>query len=357
MTDQPTNTAETIAEKSADTLKTTSTAKAFSWESETRIGSGLDIIHLFQAAHNGQYYELPYSIDAHGKYFYSLLYMRSALQVKSNILGSSLVKNKWFTQQQMARLAMDYLWFGNAYLERVTSKTGKLLQLNHSPAKYTRRDKSQYCFIGNPQHAIDNARHIHRYASDSVYHLMQYDVNQEIYGVPEWLPAVQSAQLNEEATNFRLRYYRNGSHAGYIMYMTDPNFADADIDALEEQLKQSKGPGNFRNLLLYAPNGKSDGIKLIPISEVTAKDEFFNIKAISRDDQLAAARVPPNIMGIVPTNTSGFGSVKDAAEVFARNEVEPLQRIFEELNDWLGVEVFVFDPYVIETLSGENPAK
>ncbi|MFP3604649.1 hypothetical protein SB753_22365 [Paraburkholderia sp. SIMBA_053] len=38
-------------------------------------------------------------------------------------------------------------------------------------------------------------------------------------------------------------------------------------------LKNSKGPGNFRNLFMYAPNGKKDGIQVIPVSEVTAKDE------------------------------------------------------------------------------------
>ncbi|MBB6244156.1 hypothetical protein [Rhodanobacter sp. MP1X3] len=41
---------------------------------------------------------------------------------------------------------------------------------------------------------------------------------------------------------------------------------------------ESKGPGNFRNLFLYAPGGKKDGTQMIPISEVAAKDEFFNIK-------------------------------------------------------------------------------
>ncbi len=342
--------------KKQDTINPPPKAKAFTWASDIPINNGLEIITLFQAAHNGYFYELPYSINAHSKYFYSLLYMRSALQVKANILGSTLKNNRFLKQKEMAKLAMDYLWFGNAYLEKITSRTGKLLAIQHSPAKYTRRDKDNvYKFIGNIHHAIDSTHDIHKFAKDSIYHLMQYDVNQEIYGVPEWLPAVQSAQLNEEATKFRLRYYRNGSHAGYIMYMTDPNFLDEDIENLEEQLKHSKGPGNFRNLLLYAPNGKSDGIKLIPISEVTAKDEFFNIKAVSRDDQLAAARIPPNIMGIVPTNTSGFGSVTDAAKVFARNEVEPLQKVFEELNDWLGVKVFSFEPYQITT--GETPKK
>lgn len=129
--------------------------------------------------------------------------------------------------------------------------------------------------------------------------------------------------------------------------MTDGNINEQDIELLEEQLRLSKGPGNFRNLLMYAPNGKPDGIKLLPISEVAAKDEFFNIKAVSRDDQLAACRVPPNLIGIVPTNSSSFGNIADAARVFARNEVQPLQERFREINGWLSEEVIRFVPYEV----------
>ena len=100
-------------------------------------------------------------------------------------------------------------------------------------------------------------------------------------------------------------------------------------------------------MLLYSPNGNKDGIQLLPISEVAAKDEFMNIKAVSRDDQLAACRVPPNLIGIVPTNSSGFGSITDAAKIFARNEVQPLQERFTQINAWLGEEIVRFIPYDI----------
>ena len=39
------------------------------------------------------------------------------------------------------------------------------------------------------------------------------------------------------------------------MYVTDPAHDTKDIDSLREAVKSSKGPGNFRNLFLYAPNG------------------------------------------------------------------------------------------------------
>ncbi len=322
----------------------TSTSHFFTFSNPQEIHA-LELLNYFQSNFNGTYYEMPYSVNAHAKYFYTLLYLRSALQLKTQVLTSCAVHNVQLSHQDFEKFVMDYLWFGNAYLEKITNRQGKLLALHHSPAKNTRFvAEGKYCFIR--QSPIDGLS-IHHFKQDSVWHCMQGDVNQEIYGVPEWLPAVQSAQLNEAATKFRLRYYNNGSHAGYILYITDPAQDENDIEALQEALSQSKGPGNFRNLLYYAPNGEKDGIKLIPISEVTAKDEFSNIKAFSRDDQLAACRVPPNLMGIVPTNSSGFGNVTDAANVFARNEIEPLQRRFLALNQWLGEEILQFKPYQI----------
>lgn len=103
-------------------------------------------------------------------------------------------------------------------------------------------------------------------------------------------------------------------------------------------MKRSKGPGNFRNVIIHAPNGKVDGIKLLPVAEVAAKDEFLGIKNTTRDDVLAAHRVPPQLLGIVPTNAGGFGKVSEAAETFRAMEIEPIMREFEAINEWLGVE-------------------
>ena len=55
----------------------------------------------------------------------------------------------------------------------------------------------------------------------------------------------------EAATLFRRRYYINGSHAGYILYISEDQFSEADADALQEAVSQSKGPGNFRDLFLH----------------------------------------------------------------------------------------------------------
>lgn len=180
----------------------------------------------------------------------------------------------------------------------------------------------------------------HQFAPSSVFHLIEPDINQELYGLPEYLSALNSAWLNEAATLFRRKYYQNGAHAGYILYMTDAAQSTSAVDRMRQAMRDTKGLGNFRNLFMYAP----DGIKILPLSEVATKDDFFNIKNTSRDDLLSAHRVPPQMMGIIPNNTGGFGDVKKAAQVFVRNELTPLQERMKEVNDWIGEEV-AFRPY------------
>lgn len=141
------------------------------------------------------------------------------------------------------------------------------------------------------------------------------------------------------------QYYINGSHAGFIMYMTDAAQNQEDVNNLRNAMKSAKGPGNFRNLFMYSPNGKKDGLQIIPLSEVAAKDEFLNIKNVSRDDMMAAHRVPPQMMGIMPNNVGGFGNVEKASRVFVRNELMPLQKRFQEVNEYFDGNIISFEEY------------
>lgn len=331
----------------SDMTTTGATATAFSFGDPLPVLDGRDMLQYIEAWRRGKWYEPPVSLAGLAKSFRSAPHHSSAIYVKRNILVSTFRPHPLLSRQDFARFALDYLVFGNAYLERITNRFGKPVQLKPALAKYMRRgcdDLDIYFYVAAWQQD-------HEFEKGAVFHLMEPDIHQEIYGLPEYLAALQAAWLNESGTLFRRKYYLNGSHAGYILYLTDALTDEKQVDSLRDALRNSKGPGNFRNLFMYAPGGKKDGIQLIPISEVTAKDEFTSIKNVTRDDVLAAHRVPPQLLGLVPTGTSGFGSVVPAAQVFAVNELEPLQARFRELNDWVGEEVIAFDPYRVADLA------
>lgn len=49
-----------------------------------------------------------------------------------------------------------------------------------------------------------------------------------------------------------------------------------------------EGRTQIIKLVAYTPGRKRDGLQILPVSEIAAKDEFFNIKNFTRDDVLAA---------------------------------------------------------------------
>lgn len=304
------------------------------------LDSGGLLDYLECPAFLNRWYEPPLSWEGLARTMRAAVHHSSALQVKRNVLVSTYQPHPLLSRADFSRFALEYLTFGNAYLERQTARTGKTMALKPALAKYVRRgvDMDTYWFV--QRYLVE-----YQFAPGSVFHLMEPDINQEIYGLPEYLSALNSAWLNESATLFRRKYYLNGSHAGFILYMTDTAHQQGDVDAMREALRSAKGPGNFRNLFMYAPGGKKDGLRLIPVSEVAARDKFLGIKNVTRDDQLAAHRVPPQLMGIIPHNTGGFGDAGKAAEVFAANEIAPLQDRMRELNDWMGEEVIRFGAY------------
>lgn len=301
-----------------------------------------DILEYVELWSNGNYYEPPVSFTGLAKSLRAGTHHASAIYFKRNVLASTFIPHPKLTTESFRRVALDFLVFGNAYFERQLNRLGNVLRYESAPAKYMRRKPDMSTYV-----MTDGQRVKHEFETGSVFHLLEPDINQEVYGLPEYLGALHAAWLNESSTLFRRRYYENGSHAGFILYMTDAAQKQEDIDAIREAMKRSKGPGNFRNLFVYAPNGKKEGIQLIPVSEVAAKDEFFNIKNVTRDDLLAAHRVPPQLLGIVPSNTGGFGAADTAARVFARNEIVPLQAQFRAFNDWAGEEVIRFNDYLV----------
>ncbi len=66
-----------------------------------------------------------------------------------------------------------------------------------------------------------------------------------------------------------------------------------------------------------------------------------------RDDMLASLRIPLQLLGIVPQNSGGFGSIRETATLWTAMELSPLQTRLVALNEWVGDEVIRFQPFEI----------
>ncbi|RYG20588.1 MAG: phage portal protein [Caulobacteraceae bacterium] len=285
----------------------------------------------------GRYWQPPLPRDQLSKAMNATAHHASAFRVKVNQLVRDFIPHRLLDTATFEGLALDYLVMGDCFVEQVPNRLSGTAKLQRSLSRYTRRgvDADRFVFLKGWQQE-------HWFEPGRVLQLMQPSLDQELYGVPEYLSALQSAFLNEGATLFRRRYYINGAHAGFIMYVGEGGLSPEDAEKIKKSVQGTKGVGNFRSMFIHLPDGKRDSIQILHPGEAAAKDEFVGIKNTTRDDVLAAHRVPPQLLGVIPQTAGGFGDVEKAEEVFYRAEVVPLQRRFLPINDWIGEEVVRF---------------
>lgn len=298
---------------------------------------------------NGDWYEPPVPMAGLAKSYRMSPHHQSAIKFKVNQLKRHFVPSRWMDAATHERAALDFLQMGNLYLEEVPNLGGRAMAYRHAPALHMRVgvEAGRYFWVKPSVFGMgSNPFGAHEFPKGRVVHVLEPDVEQEVYGLPEWLSALQSGLLNENATLFRRRYYLNGAHAGFVFYLNEPTVSDKDAEAIRDALARAKGVGNFKNLFIHAPGGKKDGVQIMPIAEVAAKDEFLGIKNITRDDMLAAHRVPPQLIGIIPTNNGGFGDVRSAMDVFFHNEITALMQAMQQINDRTGLQVVTYRDYV-----------
>lgn len=181
------------------------------------------------------WYELLYDMLATAKLFRATSHHTSALIVKRNILTSDYIPHPLLSRHEFNALALNLLTFANCYVHVKRNRFDGIVGLGSRPALNMRRglDLSSYYQLDWDQ--TNN----HQFAPQDMIHVYESDIGQEVYGVPNYLSSINAILLNEAATLFRHRYYKNGAHAGFILHMTDALQTQSDVDDLEDSLENS----------------------------------------------------------------------------------------------------------------------
>ncbi len=98
-----------------------------------------ELLDYLECSRVEQWHEPPISLDGLACTFRAATHHSSAIYVKRNILTSTFIPYKLLSQQAFSRFALDYLVFGNAYLEKRRNRLGGTLTLEPTLAKYMRR--------------------------------------------------------------------------------------------------------------------------------------------------------------------------------------------------------------------------
>jgi PBSX family phage portal protein len=184
---------------------------------------------------------------------------------------------------------------------------------------------------------LDADGNVTRFRPGEVLHIKEPDIKQSIYGIPQYFGGIQSVLLSEDSTLFRRKFYINGAHMGYILVTNDANLDDDTAKLIEKQVKNAKGPGNFRSLYLNIPRSTSkEPVQILPVGNIGTKNEFQAIKEVTEMEMLAMRRVYPGLVGIMPANVGGFGDLDKSMRVYHELEVTAMQQVFLQLNEMVG---------------------
>lgn len=280
----------------------------------------------------GDYYEPPVSLRGLGKILRANGYHCTIPPFRRNRLLQYYISNNVLSDRDLGGASIDYDVFGNCYFQKIFNKFNQVIQYRHLPAINMRKAKAADVYCQLQRSGLPTIF----FKPGEVVHFAEYDVNQQIYGIPQYFGGINSILLSEDATLFRRKYYVNGAHMGYILYTSDPTLSPEDEDMLKSQVKASKGVGNFRSLYLNIPNGKKDSVQLIPVGDIATKDEYERIKNITRAEILAMWRIQAALAGVMPENSGGFGDIEKIARVYFEYETVPVQDVFLQLNEHLG---------------------
>jgi PBSX family phage portal protein len=289
------------------------------------------------------YFEPPVSFEGLAKTLRANAMHSSAIYAKRNMVSAAVELTGKLSKRDFNRFLFDFGVFGNAYLLKVTNGLGEI-SFKHLPAMYIRRREKENCYSYKTENqTID-------YKENTVFHLMEYDVTQEVYGIPQYFASLSSVWLNEDATLFRRKYYLNGAHSGFLLYMNNPNLTDAQEQEIKIKLNSAKGLGNFKNMFVNGKGKDKEKPELIPVGQLDAKDEFSKMKNVTTGDILSAHRIPLDLMSIVREGFSPVGDLNKVDKMFHKNEIKPIGEILLELNDFAGFEVLKIKEYeVLET--------
>ena len=287
----------------------------------------------------GDYYRPPVSLQGLVDLMGANPHHNSILHFKKNMILQWFKPSKKVSYKTMQKLALNYVVTGNFYAQVFTNGFGKITRCASLPAISMRRGKTPGQFFK----LKNDGSHI-EFAQNEVVHVLEPDLKQEIYGIPEYMGGIQSVLLSEESGLFRRKYYKNGAHMGYILVTNDADLDDETADKIEQKVTASKGPGNFKSLYLnIGRSNAKEPVQIIPVGDISTKDEFERVKNITRGEILSMHRMQPGLSGVIPENNSGFGDMQKIMQVYYEMEIPAMQQPFLELNEYLGKGAVSFE--------------
>lgn len=350
--------AETIYTVSENAYKSAKSATAELFSSGARglpVESGMDAFHFGDpepVLKDNLIDYLGTFIDA-GGYYTPPVYLRglskcrranphhgSILYFKRNMILKWMQENKYISHKAIRGAALDYVVLNNAYFQIVYNRLGGIMELRRLPSVLMRRGVDPGSFV----QISPNGGEPTWFHPGEVIHLFDPDIDQDIYGIADYLAGLQAVLLSEETTLLRRKINVKG-RMGYVFVASNAGLSEETSKKIVAKINETQGNG-FGNLFINIKKTDSrEPIKIVPIGDISIKDDYDKVKNMTIREVLAMHRAQPGLAGVVPENTAGFGDLNKIMMVYVDLEVPSMQSAFLELNEFLPTAgKLIFDP-------------
>lgn len=249
-----------------------------------------------------------------------------------------------FTARSMrARLAIDFLGYGNALLLMERGPTGQglprgLRSINPESLQSVWVDTE-----GDPRrYDYADWSGIVRYADVAdVIHVRDLEMPRpfapDAFGFPRGATALASIAADNEATNYVRQVVTNDGTPTFAVLLADEATQD-DASAMQDRYRARVVDRGKRGTPAFF--GAVRDIK--PLGFTLSDLEFPDLRRVSREDICAAFGVDPRMIGIASaSNDSGLSGAQyvEARARLVQHTIEPMMAAIEdELNHWLAPE-------------------
>jgi PBSX family phage portal protein len=267
-------------------------------------------------------------------------------------------------------LALDFETTGNAYLEVVRSRGGKVGEIYHCPSfLVTQRRRGS----NNPPFVYRNDTDKVEFAAyregereeNSLLFFRNFTLESRYYGLPDWRGAVSDIELDYYAALYNKNFFINSGIPDLAIIVQGGEFDEPTEKKVVEFFQQNlKGVENAHKTLYLPINGEAGEIEVkfekLAMDMKNQDASFDKLRARCRDNIVSAHGVPPRLVGIVTAGQLGGGGENEGQlKSFQEITIAPRQSMFKEKLDPVFRELFgdlEWDFEKMDTSTQEEPS-
>jgi len=275
--------------------------------------------------------------------------------VSDLIFGKGIyTKNESFTenlskllpQEEIKRVIFDLKLYGNgAFQVYWNDDHTKIIKFYHIPVQTLRAEKIYdnpqienyyYCTDWFDQKAQKHKKKIPSFGTSTenmeILYIKNYSPGKFYYSLPDWIPALQFAEVEAELSNLHINNIENGFLPLVMVNMNNgvpaPEERDTIEDLIERKFTGSRNAGRFM-LSFNDDVAQKPTIDTIQIENLHEKFEY--VANYAQDRILVAHRITSPLLFGIRTANNGFSSqseeMKTAYDILQSMTINPFQNL------------------------------